>query len=291
VAEAESSPAPAVSRAVRILSLLADSGGAPQPLTEIARTLGAAKSSTSNVCTVLEESGLIQRRGAGYVLGRRTVELGGAYLAGFDQVREFYRICSESPVLARELVQIAVLDGTDVLYLARHEGRAPLRLTAGIGDRFPAALTAVGNALLAELPPGEVEARYGPRPDIPRLTDRSTTTLAGLHAKLDATRARGFALDEGEVFPNVVGLALTVPARTSGEQTLAIGVSTIDLGPAVGEGVGDGVGLGPAVDHRDTVLAALRDAADRLSNPMAGPTLTADPGPDPERAVRSATRG
>jgi IclR family transcriptional regulator, blcABC operon repressor len=256
---AENSLAPAVSRAVRILSLLAESRGVPRPLTDIARALGAAKSSTSNVCAVLEEAGLVQRRETGYVLGRRTVELGGAYLAGFDQVREFYRITSESPVLGRELVQIAVLDGTDVLYLARHEGPAPLRLTAGIGDRFPAALTAVGNALLAELPPEEVDARYGARPDFPQLTARSTRTLAGLHAKLDACRARGYALDEGEVFPHVVGLAVTVPARLSGEQTLAVGVSTIELG----------VTGPPAVERRTTILAALRELADGLSNPMA----------------------
>jgi DNA-binding IclR family transcriptional regulator len=264
---AESSLAPAVSRAVRILSLLADSRGVPRPLTEIARALGAAKSSTSNVCAVLADAGLIQRRDTGYVLGRRTVELGGAYLAGFDQVREFYRICARSPVLGRELVQIAVLDGTDVLYLARHEGRAPLRLTAGIGDRFPAALTAVGNALLAALPPEEVDARYAGAPGIPRLTDRSTQTLEALRAKLEATRARGHALDEGEVFPNVVGLALTVPARHSGEQTLAIGVSTIDVG----------AGGAAAAEHRETVLAALRYAVGRLSNPMAAPVLPAGP--------------
>jgi DNA-binding IclR family transcriptional regulator len=225
------------------------------------------------VCAVLEEAGLVQRRDTGYVLGRRTVELGGAYLAGFDQVREFYRTTSRSPVLSRELVQIAVLDGTDVLYLARHEGRAPLRLSAGIGDRFPAALTAVGNALLAELPPGEVEARYGPSPGITPLTDRSTRTLAELGAKLDATRARGYALDDGEVFPNVVGLAVTVPARLSGEQTLALGVSTIDVGGA----------HALTAARRETVLAALRDAAEQLSNPMAPAARRAAPTPPAPR--------
>jgi DNA-binding IclR family transcriptional regulator len=68
-------------------------------------------------------------------------------LHSFDQVQEFYhKICSGSSVLSHEALQIAVLGSVDVLYLARH-GRAPLRLTATIGDRFPAALTAVGNAL------------------------------------------------------------------------------------------------------------------------------------------------
>lgn len=256
--------APAVSRAVHVLTFLAQCHGVPQSLAEIARELGAAKSSTSNICAVLEESGLIQRREVGYVLGRRTVELGGAYLATFDQVREFYRICSESPVLSRELVQIAVLDGTEVLYLARHEGRTPLRLSAGIGDRFPAALTAVGNALLAELPPEEIAARYRDATPLPRLTQRSITTLDELQRKLAATRARGYALDEGEVFPNVVGVAMTVPARLSGENSFAIGVSTIDspVAPILG------------VEHRDAVVAALRDAVTELSNPMVVPTPT-----------------
>lgn len=282
--QTENSLAPAVSRAVQILSLLAESRGVPQPLTEIARALGAAKSSTSNVCTVLEESGLIQRRDTGYVLGRRTVELGGAYLAGFDQVREFYRVCSESEVLSHELVQLAVLDGTDVLYLARHEGRAPLRLTAGIGDRFPAALTAVGNALLAALPEAEVDARYGPGHRFPTLTDRSTRTLEGLRAKLRATRARGHAVDDGEVFPNVVGLALTVPARLSGEQPLAIGVSTIDVG----------AGHRLTAERRRTVLAALRDAADQLSNPMSPSVPTpvpAEPAPPRVAGTPAPARG
>lgn len=261
----EASLAPAVSRAVRILGLLADAHGTPLALSDLARSLGAAKSSTSNVCAVLEETGLIQRREAGYVLGRRTVELGGAYLASFDQVREFYRICTQSEVLKRELVQIAVLDGTDVLYLARHEGRAPLRLTAGIGDRFPASLTAVGNALLADLDPAEVEARYGADAVFPRLTDRSTRTLEGLLAKLALARERGYGYDEGEVFPNVVGLAMTVPARHSGEQTLAIGVSTVHAG--------DGLSLDPV--RREAILEALRDAVGQLTNPMSAAAVTA----------------
>lgn len=264
---AENSLAPAVSRAVRILSLLAEPGAEPRALSDIARELGAPKSSTSNICAVLEESEMIQRRDKGYVLGRRTVELGGAYLRNFDQFREFYRICTESPVLSKQLVQIAVLDGTDVIYLARHEGRTPLRLSAGIGDRFPASLTAVGNALLAELPPDEVTARYASGPEFPRFTDQSTRTLTELHTKLSATRARGYAVDEGEVFPNVVGIALTVPPRHSGEQTLAIGVSVID-----------GIVVPDAADeHRESIVAALISAVSNLTNPMApAATLTSE---------------
>jgi IclR family transcriptional regulator, blcABC operon repressor len=248
------SPAPAAARAVAILTLLAEAHGAPLGLAEIARALGIAKSSTFNLCAVLEDGGLVQRGDAGYTLGRRTVELGGAYLATFDQVREFYKICSDSDRLSHELLQIAVLDGTDVLYLARHEGRAPLRLSASIGDRYPASVTAVGNALLALLDPDEVAARFAEPRTLPALTDRSTTTLAGLQKKLAATRRRGYAIDDGEVHPSVYGVAMVIPPRASGEAPLSIGVSMMK--PASTEA------------DREAVIEELRSAVNRLSNPM-----------------------
>ena len=88
----ERAPAPAVSRALRILTLLEQADGVPLPLGDIARGIEAAKSSTFNLCQALEEGAMIVRANGGYLLGRRTVELGGAYIAQFNQMREFY-IC------------------------------------------------------------------------------------------------------------------------------------------------------------------------------------------------------
>lgn len=254
VSSPDKDPAPAVSRAIRILGLLADAHGKPMGVSEIARALGAAKSSTSNLCAVLEEGGLIHRHDAGFTLGRRTVELGGAYLATFDQVREFYRLCLASDALSHELVQIAVLDRTDVLYLARHEGRAPLRLSASIGDRYPAAITAVGNALLAKLDPAAVAERFSHPDAFPRLTEDSTANIEELQKKLEATRERGYALDDGGVHPGVYGLAIVVPPRASGEPDIALGASLMK--PQMTE------------KRVSDVLAALKQAALDLSNPL-----------------------
>jgi DNA-binding IclR family transcriptional regulator len=245
--------APAVTRAIAILGLL-ERAHAPMSLTEIARGLGMAKSSASNLCVALEESRLVERGDLGYSLGRRNLELGGAFLRSFDQIREFYKICSESPVLSHELLQVAVLDGLDVLYLARHEGRAPLRLSATIGDRFAAAPTAIGNALLATLDPAVVAERYRDVHDWPRLTEKSVQTLGGLEAKLAATRERGYSIDDGDVFASVIGLAMPVPPRSSGDVPMAIGASMFRSADS------------PA--HREEVIAALHTAVARLANPM-----------------------
>ncbi len=258
--------APAVLKAIRILDLLAASPGRPKPLSDIARELQIAKSSTSNLCGSLEEGGLIRRTENGFLLGRRTVELGSAYLAGFDQIREFYRICEESEILHRQLVQIAMLDGVRALYLAVYEGRERFPLSASVGDRYPASATAVGTALLAELPRERIEELYREPSHLVSLTNRSTSDLLSLHAKLDRTREQGYALDDGEVHASVLALAILIPSTRLGEPSFAVGVSLVHPSDTT--------------EERQHVLEALRLAAGELSRPVlvtALPTLRGAP--------------
>ncbi len=250
---AVSGSAPAVTRAAAILNLLAESGSA-MTLSDISRSLQLAKSSTYNLCNALEEAGLIIRRDSLYRLGRRLVELGGAYLRSSDLVQEFYQQCADSTVLRHELLQLAVLDNTDVLYVARHEGRAPLRLSATIGDRFPASITAVGNVLLAQLTEAEIAERYRDPKQLAQWTGKSVASLAALQAKLRLVRKRGYAIDEGETNTAVVGLAVLVSPRTSAEDHFALGASLL---------LGDDM-----AERRARVLSELQRVAATLSNPM-----------------------
>ena len=112
---------PAVARAVAILDLVAVSGHIGT--NEIARQLNFPKSSTANICLELEEARLLVRRESGYALGRKLLELGGHYLQSVDALREYYDLCASLPILSRESSRIAILDGTDVLYLGKYEGR------------------------------------------------------------------------------------------------------------------------------------------------------------------------
>ncbi len=153
-------PAPAVTRGIRLLELLAEARR-PLTLTEIAAALGLAKSSTANLCLALEAARMIERGAQGYRLGLRTAELGGAFAAQFNQVREFYGVCDASPILAGELVQVAILDGADALYIARHEGSRAVRIGTPLGSRLPAALSATGRAMLSTLSDAEVTELVG----------------------------------------------------------------------------------------------------------------------------------
>ncbi|WP_345803214.1 IclR family transcriptional regulator [Microbacterium sp. AZCO] len=246
-------PAPAVTRSIRLLDLLAQSRS-PLTLTELATALGIAKSSTANLCLALEASAMVERVAAGYRLGRRTAELGGAFAAQFQQVREFYDVCDASPVLRHELVQVAMLDGVHALYLARHEGSAGVRLGTPLGSRLPAALSATGRALLMVHDDDWVAERLSDHVPFPKLTDRSPTDLGGLLERLAQARARGWALDEEESYPGIVGLAVPLDAWAPGDPQLALGV-----GMSAAEADGARV---------ERVAAALADVAASLTNPF-----------------------
>lgn len=246
-------PAPAVTRSMAVLGLLAEAPG-PLTLTEIANALGLAKSSTANLCLALEAAMMVQRVPLGYQLGRRTVELGGAFAAQFNQVREFYGACAASPVLVHEVVQVAMLDDRDALYLARHEGSRSVRFGTPLGSRLPAALSATGNALLMPMDDEEVTALLKDAVPFPQLTERSVRDVPELLAKLAVARERGWALDEEGSFPGVVGVAVPLEGWSPSDPRLAIGVA-LPVAEATSERI-------------ERVAKALVEAAAALTNPM-----------------------
>ena len=216
---------PAVVRASKILDLLSTSGSRGLTITDIARELELAKSSTANLVQALEEAGLAARDGDGYRLGRRLVTLASAYLSQVDQVSEFYAQCRTAKYVSTETARLSLLDGLDVLYLARFDGSQPIRLTANIGDRFPAHVTATGKAILSTLPEEAVRDRYQGRP-LTGYTPRSHTSLGSLLADIRECRERGYAMDDEETTPGVLCYAVPiidapgVPARMAISATI-----------------------------------------------------------------------
>ncbi|WP_029150598.1 IclR family transcriptional regulator [Microbacterium indicum] len=247
-------PAPAVSRALKILTALEQSEGVPLTLSELARVVGIAKSSAANLCTSLEDGGMIERDARGYRLGRRTAELGGAFAMQFNQVREFFAICAASEDLHREVVQIAMLDGSDMLYLARHEGTGAHRLGTPLGSRLPVTQSGTGRALLSALGGEELdEVLAGATFD--RITPHSVRSRRDLLPLLAEARERGYTVDRGSSFDGITGVAVPLPAWSPSDPRLAMGAAL----PSDG-----------ATDERIArVGAALIEAAHLLTNPLA----------------------
>ncbi|MDT0303378.1 IclR family transcriptional regulator [Streptomonospora wellingtoniae] len=235
-AQGERSLAPAVTRAAAILDMLAERRGRAVPLAELARGLGAAKSSVSNVCNALAEAGLVRRTPEGFGLGRRLVGYAEAYLAGVDIVREFQDVCREREDCQEETVQLAVLgeSGLEVVYLARRDGRHPVVLASQIGRPLPATTTATGKAMLAELPPAELAARLGAAGPLAHPTSESITDHDELRRDLDAVRERGYALDSGETLEGLLCLAATVPGTATRGQAAAVSFTGLATAASAG---------------------------------------------------------
>src|SRR6478609_1520800 len=203
--------------------------GEPMGPSELARRLALPKSSTANVCGAMAEAGFVRRVGTGFTLGRRLAELGGAYLATVDQVQEFYDAARQLPTGSEETVQFAVLDGLEVTYLARHDGRQPVRLTSGIGRRLPAFSTATGKAALASLPEAELDLRLSGLDILPQPSPKSHATVASLRADLAGVRTRGYAIDDEETMEGVVCYGIMIPARQPGEGPCAASITLLKV--------------------------------------------------------------
>jgi DNA-binding IclR family transcriptional regulator len=239
----ERAAAPAVVRAAKVLSHLAASGDA-QRLTAIANSIDIPVSSTAAICNALEDERLVVRRRGGYVLGPRTVELAQRYLADLQPVSVFADVVSQHPTLRGETAQLALLDGFDMLYLARHDGDQPFHISSAVGKRLPANCTAVGKACLALRPAAELEL-----PDaLPRLTDRSIVDRAALLADLGRTRERGYAIDDEETSPGIV--CIGVARETPGLEAYGISATLLKSRAT------------PAL--REAVASELRAAADSI---------------------------
>lgn len=196
---------------------------------ELARRLGLPKSSIANICGALADAGLVRRVGTGFALGRRLAELGGAYLATVDQVQEFYEMARQLPTGSEETIQLAVLDGLEVVYLARHDGRQPVRLTSGIGRRLPAFSTATGKVALASLDDTELDRRLAGLTTLPRPTRRAHGNVDELLADIAEVRRRGYAMDDEETMEGVVCYGVLVPSRQPGEAPCAASITLLKV--------------------------------------------------------------
>jgi DNA-binding IclR family transcriptional regulator len=245
--------APAVTRAAGILQLLAENGGMPAGPSELARRLGLPKSSIANIGSALADTGLLRRVGTGFALGRKLAELGGAYLATVDEVQEFYETCQELSSASEETVQLAILDGADMTYLARHDGQQPVRLTSQIGRRLAASHTATGKAALAMFEDDEIRRRFeGHR--LPVMTSHSHQSVEALLEDIAVVRRRGYAIDDEETVEGVVCYGISIRGRRPGEGPYAASITLLKV---------------RATDAREALLLAdLHVLQARLSDPL-----------------------
>jgi IclR family KDG regulon transcriptional repressor len=181
-------------------------------LAEVCDCTGWPKSSSLALLRTLHRRDFIEisSRTGKYRLGPRVAALGSAYLGRLSLAQEGTEIVRDMSRACDETVHLAILRGTDVLYVAKEEGGGHMRMVSMVGRMIPAHGTGVGKMLLASLPAGEFDTLYPPGQDLPRLTERTVTDRAAFVQRLARIRERGYATDSGESTVGVQCLAAPV---------------------------------------------------------------------------------
>ena len=197
------SKVPAASRTLLLLRTMAEIG---QPTTadRLAKRLSIPRSSCYQLLEALEEQGFAihypQERRWG--LGLAAWELGSAYQR-HEPLERLARPVLQKLVLelnksASVVGHLAILDGSDVLYLLEERPARSLKLVTDIGVRLPAHLTASGRAMLQHLDVKQLVASFRGR-ELSLRTNLGPKDLAGLQHILQLERSQGFALEVDEV--------------------------------------------------------------------------------------------
>jgi len=190
-------------------------------VSQAAEATGLTRATARRVLLTLQRLGFVRRAGGReFTLTPRVLRLGYSYLSSMD-VREL-----AEPVLADlrertgESVSLTVLDGVDVVYVARVSTERVIGVTTKVGSRVPAYATSMGRVLLSHLPPVRLDA-YFREVTLAPLTPRTVTDERRLREILGTVRGQGWCLVDEELEEGLRSIA--APIRDAqGEVTTAI---------------------------------------------------------------------
>jgi IclR family transcriptional regulator, pca regulon regulatory protein len=200
-----------------------DGDHAELTLSEVAATTGVTRAAARRFLLTLAELGYVRSEGRYFSLTARVLELGYAYLSSLSlpEVAEPHLEALVAEV--NESSSVSVLDGQDVVYVARVPTSRIMTVVISVGTRFPAYATSMGRVLLAGLPEPELDAYLTSVPLTP-LTSRTVSSVAALRGELARVRGQGYALVNQELEDGLRAIAAPIRDRT-GKVIAALNIS------------------------------------------------------------------
>lgn len=189
-------------------------------MTEIHEKTGLQKSDVSRLLNLLTDEGVVFRdeRSRRFTLSLEVYQAGVRALHGNSALTYAQKYLDRLQQKLPLVLYMAALDGTEVVILEVRPGRHPVQIMVPVGARLPAHASASGKAMLAQLPPEEVESRFAHEQLVP-VTQNTITDITALLNDLATIRTRGFATAVGENLPGVVGVSVTLPILIQGKPT------------------------------------------------------------------------
>lgn len=212
---------PAIERANLILNLIA-SENSKLRLIDISKRLGIHRSSIYTLLNTMETLGWVTKEKEGtYSLGPAIASLSASYFRQFNILQSFFLEAEHSVRKIDENIQLGILDGGNVVYLAKKECSSPIRLATDPGMRFPAYATAIGKAQLIQYDLETLRQLY-PGDELEAKTPYTLKTVEQLWSQLEEIRANGYAFEQQEGALNFYCVA--APIRNQ-ENKIIAGVS------------------------------------------------------------------
>jgi IclR family pca regulon transcriptional regulator len=187
-------------------------------LSDVARSTGLTRAATRRFLLTLTDLGYVRTDGRLFELTPRVLELGYAFLSSLSltEVAEPHleRLVAE----VHESSSVSVLDGGDIVYVARVPTSRIMRVSINVGTRFPAYATSMGRVMLAALPEAELDA-FLAQVTLQRLSPRTITSESALRSELARVRAQGWAMVDQELEEGLRSVA--APIRDRGGRVVA----------------------------------------------------------------------
>lgn len=189
-----------------------------QSISEVAQASGLDRATARRCLLTLAQEGYAHWDGKYFTLTPRVLRLGTACLASMPLPQLVQPYLDELSDSLGESSSVSILDGDEIVYIARAAQRRVMSIALMPGARLPAYCTSMGRVLLAALPEAEARIRLGAAP-LPARTDQTLTDPEAILLALKRVRAEGFALIDQEVETGLRSIA--VPILNAHGQTVA----------------------------------------------------------------------
>lgn len=196
----------------------------PQTAADLSRRAGLSRAVTQRCLYTLIQLGFAEQHGRHYVLTPLILSLGHAYFSSTPFVSLAQPVLEELSATVNETCALAIMEGNEVLYLARSEVHRILATTLGLGSRLPAYCTTIGRVMLAQLTPSALD-RYFESVDLAPFTEFTETSPTRLREIIARVREQGYAVVDQEIDLNVRAIGVPVKAasgRTCGGLNVSV---------------------------------------------------------------------
>lgn len=187
-----------------------------QSITDVSERTNMTRAAARRFLHTLCEQGYARTDGKYFELTPAVLEIGNAYLSGVSELETVREVLQD---LTRELGESAsagMLDGTDIIYVARSPARhRVMAIGLAVGSRLPAHATSMGQAILAQMSHNELE-RFFAASRLQALTPHTITSKPELKQRLRDVAERGYALVSEELEIGLRSISVAVPGRPHG---------------------------------------------------------------------------